>query len=408
MLTIEFDSLSVLLSLSLEITIAFLSLELFLIFFRQYSKKKDKYLRLILNNTYPSNPKEKSDKKNKRNKKIGKDFQKILKILQIRELSWGLMFFLIGNMMILQIIGDFYTKNENIRIIFVYARNLELILAMTLFVFSLESGELKSNRYIFSYIFIFLSGVLLVVTLIFARLTLIILYLGIPLIFLILFQFGLITYYHTRKFKIFRLPFFGLFIGFFLFIAGFILSQVLFSATDIPGIDLSGRMVGDFIQLTGILLLAVAFFFLPSLKEFTWYENLKKLLVIHQTGLCLFGYNFQTKEKLNNSTTDEDLTTSLLLSINMITQEITTSSESQTDVVHTDETVIIFEFGKFCTIALFVWEDSITVRRKVKEFCKKFEESYSVYLKNWSGNTTPFQNAEKLIHEIFSPVKLEV
>ncbi|MHA1888020.1 MAG: hypothetical protein ACTSX0_08325 [Promethearchaeota archaeon] len=403
MILIEFDSLSILLSLSLEIAIAFLCLEFFLLFFHQFSEKKPQKNRALKDN---SNSLLCSTKFWKKNSKYFKKINNVLHLLQVRELGWGLMFFLIGNMMIFQIIGDFYLKNENIRLVFIYGRNLEFVLSITLFSYSLESSELKSNRYLFSYGFGLLSVVILIFTLVYSQITLFFLFLVIPLTFILLFQYGLVTYVQTKKFRTFRYPFFGLFLGFFLFIFGFLISQVFFSTSDIPNIDLSGRLVGDLIQMSGIFLLAIAFFFLPSLNEFTWYNYLKKLLVIHQTGLCLFGYEFQTQKTLTKTVTDEDLTTSLLLTINMITQEITASNESKTDVIHTDETSIIFEFGENCTIALFVTEDSITIRKKIREFCLSFEEKYADYLAKWSGNTEYFASAENLIKKIFSPEEI--
>lgn len=409
MILLKFTSLSVMISFSLEIVITFLSFEFFLLFFEQYSKKTNES---ISNNTSSKFSIIQNKEPNQILNisafrrvilKITKICKKLLSILQNRELCWGIMFFLIGNMMVLQIIGDFYFSEKKIRYFFIYGRNLEFILSLSLFSFSLESSELKTNNYLISKGFGLLSAAIFIFTVFSPQITIILLLLAIPLILFLLIQYGWITLIQTKKFRTFRYPFYALFLGFFLFIAGFLISQLLFNTRDLPNLDLSGRLVGDFIQLFGILLLAVAFFFLPSLNEFTWYDKLQKMFVIHPTGLCLFGYDFLKFQAISEASTDTDLTTSLLLAMNTIAQEITPQKSSKSDVIHKDNLVILFEFGMYCFIALFVSEDSITIRKKLREFSGSFERMFSAQLKKWSGNTNQFETAERLIFKIFTP-----
>lgn len=373
--------------LSLEIALSFLCLEFFLLFFERFSKKRN------INGDILRKPEDSSNSKHL-------TFQNYFQILQFRELSWGILFFLLGMMIIMQIIGDFYIVQDWIKLMFAYARNLNFLLALSLFSYSLETSELKSNHFLISKILGSLSGITLLIMLVWPEFSEICLYISLPFTLFILIQYGRVTFLRTKELMNFRYPFFILFFGLLLFIAGFFVTRGLF----IPIFESNGRLAGDVIQFFGIFACGIAFFFLPSLDELNWLDKLYQLYVIHPLdGLCLYSYNFKSQATEAKFSLESDLTTSIILSINTIAQEIAEKEKSGIDVIHKDDFTIILEFGPHCICAIIAAADSLTLRKKIHLFCSKFEEKYSQYLIDWSGNTSRFLETSKIVKEVFHP-----
>ncbi len=388
MVLFQIESLSSILSLSFEIVIAFLCLEFFLLFFERYSHKK------VKPNTNPSLIKLESQEESF-------SIYKYLRIMQNRELSWGIMFFLFALMMILQISGDFYVERLEIQLIFKYAQNLAYIFALTLFTYSLEHSELHLNSYTLSKILGVLSLGTVLIMIFWPDISEVALYLTIIPVFIVLVQYGWVTFQHTKDLKAFRHPFFALFYGLGLFIGGYFLSRMFFDARDFPGIGISGRLIGDIIQLGGILMCAVAFFFLPSLDELNWVAKIQNLYVIYPNGLCLFSYNFEKEQLSSQPSLESDLTTSVIVSINALARDVARREKSGIKVIRKENFTILLEFGDQCICALITSEEGLIIKKKIHQFCQAFEKQYAPILERWSGNTTQFESAQKLVKEVF-------
>ncbi|MHA1675226.1 MAG: hypothetical protein ACTSYI_16570 [Promethearchaeota archaeon] len=400
----QIESLSSILSLSFEIVIAFLCLEFFLLFFERYSHKKG---------GQPSN----SSSNKPESKTKSNTLYNYLRIMQNRELSWGIMFFLFSLMMILHVSGDFYTERPEIKLIFKYAQNLAYIFALTLFTYSLENSELHLNHYTLSKILGVLSLGTMLIMIFWPDITEVVLYLTILPVFVVLVQYGWITFQHTKDLRAFRHPFFALFYGLGLFIGGYFLTRMFFDARDFPGIGISGRLIGDIIQLVGISSCAVAFFFLPSLDELNWVAKIQQLFVIYPNGLSLFSYNFDQGQLSSHTSSssspshspshspspslESDLTTSVIVSINTLAQEVSHRQKSSIRVIRKENFTILLEFGDQCICALITSEEGLIIKKKIHQFCQAFEKQYAPMLERWSGNTSQFDSAQKIVKEVF-------
>ncbi|MHA1732228.1 MAG: hypothetical protein ACTSU5_09795 [Promethearchaeota archaeon] len=137
-------------------------------------------------------------------------------------------------------------------------------------------------------------------------------------------------------------------------------------------------------------------------KETEWYKHLRQMYVFHtSSGICLFDYDF-TKDHPQRfgAGPSKDLISGGLTGIVALISEIT-QSKTQLQVVDHGDSKIIFNYGKFTTIALITSRFLRTFVQKLKSFGKEFEDIFDELLVDFRGDVTIFDSAEYLVDRFF-------
>lgn len=81
-------------------------------------------------------------------------------------------------------------------------------------------------------------------------------------------------------------------------------------------------------------------------------------------------------------------------------------SEGQMRLVDRGNVKILFEQGKFVTLALFASDSANETREVLSTFLRKFEDNYKVGLKGWKGDLDVFSGLDDLIKSVFNREKV--
>jgi hypothetical protein len=197
----------------------------------------------------------------------------------------------------------------------------------------------------------------------------------------------------AKGMKTLLIPLYTLFIGLLILIFGFSLS------TDMI-MDYFGeavRLIGDLIQLVAVILCAISFYFLPSFSEYDWLEKIRALFIIHPSGIAIFSHDFRPS---NQQKIETDLTSGAIIAIKSIIEEMSLTGK-QLESIKKAGFTILMEYGQYILSVMFVDEDSVSLRDKNHEFCKRFEDMFP-NLKYFYGNVDQFNKAEEIIKKIFA------
>jgi MFS family permease len=149
-----------------------------------------------------------------------------------------------------------------------------------------------------------------------------------------------------------------------------------------------------------ILLAAVSMFPLFFVSDTAKPLNFSLLLAITKGGMPCFSYNFgkqvQTKIEL-------PMLAGALQAISTFMSE-TIDKDSQLSLVEHGEYLIISEWDKDLTAAIFVNKGDSEIRKKLRKFIKVFMERYEKDMKEWYGDTTSFADAEDIVENVFGPL----
>jgi len=141
-------------------------------------------------------------------------------------------------------------------------------------------------------------------------------------------------------------------------------------------------------------------------KEKDWAKSLKTLFVLSNSGVCLYNYNFITKEQVQEEEEgecgfDEDLVSGALSGVITIISEITRSSR-HIKKIDKEGNHLYFAFGKYHIAALITTTDLPILYKKLDSFSRAFEQNFSEEVKNFKGNVQVFSSARYLINRYFS------
>ena len=123
--------------------------------------------------------------------------------------------------------------------------------------------------------------------------------------------------------------------------------------------------------------------------------ELSALYVIYSDGRDVFSYKFKQEQ-----TADPALVAGMFSAITSFIRETTSSTDYLRSIDHGDSKILI-EYGNYVFAGLFANMETSEIRSKLKNFVKKFEEKHFKILENWTGITTPFDNDNELVKEIF-------
>ncbi len=158
------------------------------------------------------------------------------------------------------------------------------------------------------------------------------------------------------------------------------------------------KISGHAIFLTGLCVLAIALWSMPTLTEFGWQEKIHHLYVLMPGGLLAYEYSFKAEKKV-----DSDLISGGLSGIVDLVKEMT-GSVQRMKIIRQEKKNIYLEYGKKVTIAILAEEELKVLFEKIARFTREFEELFAGVLDNWKGDTKDFSVvSESLVKKYFLP-----
>jgi hypothetical protein len=294
------------------------------------------------------------------------------------------------------IFGDFYMETEFSRlIVFNIGYILRMIMGLV-FIYEVERYQKIFRKYVFTKIFLvltILTVILFLTTIEFTQYASLLLY-WIPM-FSIFLVYTIKLLKKTReKQKINKLKakiYFSI-LGGFLIGLGFV-------ATSDPFLFMFGmsfRIAGYVFQIVGITVLAIFFTSLPSLSEQDWKNNIDKLFLMRDSGICIYYKFFKDQDTKH----DEQKISGAINTIKMILKEI--SHDEGEMVIEKEGKVLITCQGKYITGVIIADQNSNSLNFLLKRLIEKVEFIYSNIVRDWDGAMEIFRPIENITREIFS------
>lgn len=164
-----------------------------------------------------------------------------------------------------------------------------------------------------------------------------------------------------------------------------------------------GMMIIRYIAIIGGTLLMVnGWRLLPPLSELDWMLKMNQILIVDdKSSSLLFKYNFTHAREQNETDIDSDLASSAMSGIDSLLSEILASKGHIEEIEHSGK-IVIFLHGTHSICILIADAPSNEFRYRLEMFHLNFENTFKDELKDFSGEVTPFQEADSLIQKYFS------
>ena len=299
-------------------------------------------------------------------------------------------------MWVFYIFGDYYMETQFSRlVVFNVGYNLRMILGLV-FIYMIEKFQTFFRKYLFSKIFLIftlISVVLFFTAIEFTQYASLSLF-WIPLLSMFLLYMIKLLKKTSEKQEIHNFK-----AKIYLSILGIIILGLGFGATSDPIVSLLGlnlRLVGDIMQIVGIIVVAIFFINLPSLSEQNWKEKIDKLFLMRDSGICIY-YKF-FKEQTNKR--EEQNISGAINTIKMILKEI--SHDEGEMVIEKEGKVLITSQGKYITGVIIADQNLKSLNFLLKRLIEKVEFLYSNLIRDWDGAMEIFLPIENITQEIFS------
>ena len=135
------------------------------------------------------------------------------------------------------------------------------------------------------------------------------------------------------------------------------------------------------------------------IRQRNWEKSLKNLFVLTKDGLSLYEYSFGIEIQ------DPALISAMIAALTSFVREATGSKKFLRTVDQEDKKVILYH-GDYTTTALMSEKDIPIIHKRVRKFTEAFEDQFGIYLKNWTGETSAFKDAEVIVNKNF-PIDVE-
>jgi len=159
---------------------------------------------------------------------------------------------------------------------------------------------------------------------------------------------------------------------------------------------LSIRLIGDILQLVGLIFISLFLFSVPSFTEYEWRDQIDYISIMHNSGLFIYQKSF--KEKIS-PTMDESIITGTLTTIKMMLEEFSDSKSSS--IIRKKNRTFIIEPGKFIYGVLICDKELEALKILLRKFIEKVELIYNNILMTWDGNLQVFKPIEDVANEFF-------
>ncbi|NVM01309.1 MAG: hypothetical protein HWN67_03175 [Candidatus Helarchaeota archaeon] len=158
------------------------------------------------------------------------------------------------------------------------------------------------------------------------------------------------------------------------------------------------KLMGHTIFVVGIILIAIGFWGLPSIKALEWKEKIKHLFIIFEGGVNIYDQSFIIEE--TEKTIQSDLMAGGISGITTLMQELTKSKE-KAEVIKQKDVHVIFKYGKYVTAALITIEDLEILHTKLKMLVEEFESLFQYILPDWKGDLDVFSPVKVMVKRVF-------
>lgn len=293
----------------------------------------------------------------------------------------------IGRMIL--IANDFPLANNSI----LYLAGVGIsLLGMIFFIYLAEMIIPKNTHYLFT---ILSCATLLSIFFVDIQTAKTILYIMLPFIFLIGFIF--LGYLIHQTIGSVRKNFILVFIGQLIFGFGQGFNTDLIRDWFSSGAGFEIRPIGLLFIISGLGLIALAFWRLPSFAEIEWHSKMISLFVItNEHGICCVHFPFRKY----TGRMSPQLVSSGVSGVITIVKEMT-SSKKHLKSVDQEDVKFLFAYGLYTTAALLAEEDLQIYHDKLKAFVEVFETTFKQYLIQWTGSILEFEPAKQIIAQIF-------
>lgn len=183
---------------------------------------------------------------------------------------------------------------------------------------------------------------------------------------------------------------------FFGFLGGFV-GYILRSDFIYYNLGESAYLFGAFLLVTGLMVMGIAVLGSPALDELDWNDQMLELFIIHSSGLLMYHHKFIPTVDL-----DENLTAAGLSGAQELFKEIT-QSKTGLNALSVGDVNILFAQKDDFTTALVAKEPYRVLLGKARDFSDRFEIIFGDAIKNFSGEVSQFDQAERLAISLFSP-----
>lgn len=319
-------------------------------------------------------------------------------IPSVVEFDWGILFLSFGTAYLMFIVSDFFYVKRELFLTFGYVC---FGIGGSIYAYHIESTKIINTRFFFFgftnfMIFLYLLTIFLAPSMvqIVASIT------ALAAIFLLLTYFIKVMKKIWVKYKLNSI---GLLLGFFLWFLGFIatadISVKLFNSLNI-------RILGDMIILIGLCILGLSLNSIPSLSEIGWKEQIKYIILLSNSGICLYNENFKEKKRMEESEIDENALAGALAALKLFLEENLKKEYSKLKMISKEKDVFLMEEGDFIIGVLIVEQELEILRFFLKKIVRQFEEFFYEALRNWNGNVDLFKPTKSIINKIFSIEKI--
>nr|MDO8098733.1 hypothetical protein [Candidatus Njordarchaeota archaeon] len=117
-------------------------------------------------------------------------------------------------------------------------------------------------------------------------------------------------------------------------------------------------------------------------------------VVYNEGGRCIYHYKF------GGLNVNSELVGAFLDALSSFAME-TIPSKGQMRLIDRGNVKILFEQGKYVSLALFASESSAETRELLASFLSKFEANYRGVLKNWDGSLGAFSGVDEIVKSVF-------
>ncbi len=300
-----------------------------------------------------------------------------------------------SSMWVFYIFGDYYMETQFLRlVVFNIGYILRMILGL-IFIYQIEKFQIFFRKYLFSKIFLIftlISVVLFFTAIEFNQYASMVLF-WIPLI-LIFLMYTLKLAKKTRERQ--EMKYFKGKIYF--SILGAIILGLGFGATSDPIVRLLGlniRIVGDILQIIGIIVLSIFFINLPSPSEQDWKDKIDKLFLMRASGICIYYKFFRDPTNKHG----DQIISGAINTIKLLLKGI--SHDDGEMVIEKEGKVLITNQGKYITGVIIADQNLNSLKFLLKNFVEKVEFLYSNIIRDWDGPMEIFLPIENITKEIF-------
>ncbi len=158
-----------------------------------------------------------------------------------------------------------------------------------------------------------------------------------------------------------------------------------------------GYAGGTLFIIVGFNTFGYAFTAFSTFTDINWKKKMREILVISNTGLCLYAFSFEKDLPLN----DTDLVAGGFSGIRTLLAEMVKTTESL-QLIDYKNVKIMLEQGTEVVFILIIKEESAMLRYRLKQFAQEFQDFFKEILPSWSGGSTSvFAPTKVLIQKIF-------